>query len=306
MEITNYKSLDEKRAVFSNRYKVINTLSDFITWYDVIINEKKQKKMFRGQHEAKFKNYTSAQRRYKSNDLATSGVSLKTLIQTQIDKLAGLKPKYKGGVHKNLLRRYYDSLGVIPNDLLFLSFAQHYHGISPLLDFTRNLNVALYFMTADADFPSGGGNDIDNYVSVYYLPVDDYKQEFTEKKIPREEIIDIFSFDKMSESSPMIIPDKKITINEEKGFAFKSFISFSNLNIILQEGGFVFYFNKDKGKELQPLEQELYCVDIHKSLIPYIKDNILKKNNISKVTLFPEEEKIVKLSLDETLKEVVL
>ena len=259
MEITNYKSLEEKRAVFSNRYKVINTLSDFISWYDVIINEKKQKKMFRGQHEAKFKNYTSAQRRYMSNDLATSGVSLKTLIQTQIDKLAGLKPKYKGGVHKNLLRRYYDSLGVIPNDLLFLSFAQHYYGISPLLDFTRNLNVAFYFMTADAAFPSNGGNDIDNYVSVYYLPVEGYKQEIT-GKIDKENIIDIFSFDKMSESSPMIITDKKITIRKNKT-EINYFVSFSNLNIITQEGGFVFYFNKDKSKELLPLEQELYCVD---------------------------------------------
>ncbi len=307
MVLETYKSLHEKQERFSGRYQIINSLSEFQNWYGEMTDksQKKNKKMFRGLNEAKYKNYTSAQRKYILDDMQKSGVNLGSLIQLQIDALSGVKSAKKTGVYKNLLRRYYESLGVVPNDILYLSFAQHFNGISPLLDFSRNLNVALYFMTADLKIPSSGAIDIENYASIYYLPVKDYRQVIDDNS-NLTDIVAQSSFEKLKKEAPVIITDKKVTIKNSKSNYVKGVVSFSNLNIILQEGGFVFYFNNDKSKELQPLEQELYCIDIHKSLTPYIKKEILKKKGISESYLFPKEEEMIAKSLEIALSESLI
>lgn len=293
MKIPEYKDLKEKKKAFGDNYQRIDTVDDLLS----VIDEykiSKGKNVFRGVCEAKYKNYSSAQRYYVVNDLNTTGVTLESLIRQHINELS----RHKNNKSKNLLPRFYESLGTIQNDLLFLSFAQHYGGISPLLDFTRNINTALFFMTKNSKFTDLGGDDIDNYFSIYCLPVKGYHQELRNKR--EEEVVNSLKFENMILKSPLIITDKAISIRE---MGKKTIISFSNLNIIRQEGCFVFYF--DTNNPTKPLEQELYCVDIHKSLLPYIQEKILVPKGFTETYLFPKEEDLAKLALRETVVNII-
>ena len=83
-------------------------------------------------------------------------------------------------------------------------------------------------------------------------------------------------------------------------------VSLSNLNITAQKGCFV-YHNKD----IQPFEEELYCVDIHKSLVPFVKKNYLTvnaqndiKDTISTHTIYPDAEDVVEEALNDALSQL--
>ena len=141
MEKATYQSIQEKEKIFFERYTRISTQEQLDSW---LVKMSMRKYIFRGLKEAKYKNLSSAQRYYMEHNLAELKVTIGDLIEKQIEVLGG---RNKKGVLRNLLKRYYQSLGVMPNDFLYLSFAQHYGGVSPLIDFTRNYKKAFFFMT---------------------------------------------------------------------------------------------------------------------------------------------------------------
>jgi len=288
MKIPEYESIEQKRGIFGhNKYQQIDTIDDL---NKLIQYTKKKKYVYRGMSEAKYKNYTSAQRQFIVNDLASRGVSIDIFIQKQIEKLQ----RHKNSSTKNLLPRLYESLGVIPSDILYLSFAQHYGGISPLLDVSRNILIAMYFMSENSQLSKSGDDGINNYFALYYLPVNDYSQniKFTNK----DKIISCLKYDNLKIKSPLIIPDKSLIVTNPKN-KYQTIISLSNLNIIRQEGGFIFFTNENP---LKPLEEELYCVDIHKSLATYIQE-LLKSKGLTTEYLFPTEKSIAEKSIREVL-----
>ena len=165
MKIPNYISLEEKCNVFKNRYRVITTTTDFLQWHEEHKIRRDYHHIFRGVKDASFKNYTSAQRYYFRSDLRES--SPQDLVQEQLNTLR----KSNG----ELLARYCDNFGIPCSDLFLLSFAQHYGGISPLLDFSPVEKTALFFMTWGTETPllgegSSNAEDLKNYMSIYYLP----------------------------------------------------------------------------------------------------------------------------------------
>ena len=88
--------------------------------------------------------------------------------------------------------------------------------------------------------------------------------------------------------NPIIIENKPYVLNHnDKRRSFSSNIIVSNFNIVAQEGCLL-YYNED-----EPLEKNLCCVDVHKSLLSYIKNHILKPNGKIKSNLFPTGESIV-------------
>jgi hypothetical protein len=110
----------------------------------------------------------------------------------------------------------------------------------------------------------------------------------------KERIIEFFNYKRIHnflykafEYKPILIENKTLKI-KIKEYETEAKLTISNLNIVAQHGCFLF---QDKG--ILPLEEGLGCVDIHKSLIPYIVNKYLKKNKIDKNKLFPTEDSLV-------------
>jgi|GEM_PF-1308725 FRG domain len=167
MILPTYKSLEEKKEHFSH-YRKINTVEEL---------EKEMRKLeedqtsllafstelvFRGVKEAKYKLYTSAQRDWITNEWEKLGISFVDFIDRQLYNLKKDK----------VLMRYFESIDIAVNDLLLLSFLQHYGAPAPLLDFTYNILISLFFAATGTEPNKQGFDDIENYLSVYAISVD--------------------------------------------------------------------------------------------------------------------------------------
>ena len=99
----------------------------------------------------------------------------------------------------------------------------------------------------------------------------------------------------------LLIPNNKKTHSipiKGKNKLLSGVFSISNLNIVAQKGCFVFYLPVTP---TMPFESPLHCIDIHKSLIPYIDEYTrLKKNDI-----YPDEYELVKDSYNKALRNVL-
>ena len=317
MKIPEYNNLDEKKNIFNTRH-IISSVDELNNFLNSTICLKGF--IYRGVCEAKYKNYTSAQRTFMTNDLTITSINIEDLIQKQIESVRR--------EHKSLLSKYYKSLNIFPNDFLYLSIAQHYGGISPLLDFTTDFKTALFFMVDGVVTPSSGFYDIGNYSSLYYVKISELHSltslfnEVTidvSKKINelasngkidiniQNDIITLLAdfehFKNNKNQPPLFIPNQRVGYSIQvagKKQKLSGVFSISNLNIVAQKGCFVFYMPKGCIK-LSPFETNLHCVDIHKSLIPCIKEYIrLEKNNI-----YPNEYEMVRDSYNKALRNIL-
>ena len=332
MKIPNYLSLDEKKNSFKD-YRCINNIQDFKQWYESLRNDGS---IFRGMSESKYKNYTSAQRHNIMADYEDLPFQTQTMLE--LDELRKSNDK--------LLERHCKNLRMPCTDLYLLSFAQHYGGIAPMLDFTEDFNTALFFMTDGASFPSGGSgdescNDISNYCSFYYIKNSEisrtseflhawdksHEEKGEDVEVPQviniQGVIDYLiskgviknnsdldsilsykvlcnfvicpAFSQNERMIPLLIENNPISI-DENGKTSSFFLTITNLNIESQHGCFLLHTHYD-----YPLEKELSCVDIHKSIIPFIEQTILAPKGINKKSIYPSEESIVKDSFFRSL-----
>lgn len=346
MKIPEYISLEEKGYDLNvttpiqrfDNYQCIVDVDSFDKWYRT--HKGTSNIFFRGVKEAKYKNFTSAQRLYYKNDYLSVGPY--DLVKAHIEEMR----KVRNGI----LPAYCESMNMPCTDLFLLSCSQHHkNGISPLLDFTSNLNTALFFMCNDAQTPIGGSGvnhsmDINNFVSLYTTnPLNGYvslqslcnalikaitqeaAQQLSDKEIDlsnllkhkkaQRELADIFNgcvvkfFTYSSiravlyetyDYKPILIENRplKIKLND---YEVNTKLIISNLNIVAQQGCFLYH---DYG--IAPLEKGITCVDIHKSLIPYIVNKYLKANNINKYSLFPTEDNIVNESTFNMMANIVV
>ncbi|OWV18663.1 hypothetical protein B7990_05150 [Fibrobacter sp. UWB4] len=280
MELEVYKSLEEKQIAFKPcGYLVIDSVEKFDRWLNTVPRENI---LFRGVNEAKYKIYTSAQRLYITNDLNKSGKKIEDFIQDELDQVK----EFNGG----LLKKYFRLLNVVDHDLLYLSFLQHYSGVSPLIDFSADVEKALYFMQDGCSFGKMGNTGIDNYFSLY---AKEYPTTKGVNKLSDDDLRDFFSFSTMNAAAKSIVfQSQQINCNQQNRS------SFANLNIVAQNGRFLFYSDG-----INPLEEDLSCVDIHKSLAPYIK-KILEEKGITKNSIYPQEETIAKMALQRALENI--
>lgn len=286
MKLETYTDLSEKEKIFKSKgYLKIDTVAQFKIWYNNFTTEKK---LFRGVNEAKFKIYTSAQRFYITHDLDKSGKKVEDVIEEELKQVKQIED--------GLLKKYFDLLGVIDHDMLYLSFLQHYLGISPFIDFTTNVDKALFFMQDGGAFEHGGVG-IDNYSSLFYKQLDPKKS--VKRNISEDEIRKKYSFSRMICRTNNGMRKKNILFRtEELNVGKKNISSLANLNMIAQDGRFLFRCN-----DIKPLEKNISCVDIHKSIVPYIKKE-LEKKGITKESIYPQEEKIAQLALQRALENI--
>lgn len=333
MKLAQYTSIAEKESVFRNKerhmlYDRIVSPNDFDNWYAEMLQIKDR--IYRGVNEASYKNYTSAQRLYFIRELLNYDIV--DVISEQIDNLRS--------ANNHLMEKYCDALGIPCSDLFIMSMAQHHKdSISPLIDFSTDVNTALYFMQKGAKFPDygigiGGGNDIENYMSIYTVPISYFKSveddlafrtwildglcntdvvtidkshsQTTIDLIDRERqyeslileeinnyILEEFSLENLVNSTTNYFIPLKAEI-PHKNISIK--LTSCNLNMVAQDGCFIFH-----NKGIDPLEENLSCVDIHKSLIPYIVKKYLLPNSKTDEAMFPVVDQITSASLFDAL-----
>lgn len=310
MRIPNYISSDEKRKAFGPKaYRQINTAREFDEWYAV--ESKTDECVFRGIKEASYKNFTSAQRHQMLFDLP--GKDTTAIVAKELEQLRK--------THGHLLEAYCTSQALPCSDLFLLSLAQHHGGISPLLDFTHNLNTALFFMTDGASMPDAGADkgELGNYVSLYLFPKKNMLSLEQMTDSPAKVLApfaDKMSYEEMHanliESCLRVFSHGIFSLSWRERFVLienRPFIKkigdrivgipliITNLNIVAQQGCFVY-----SDKDLMPIDKGLGCLDIHKSLVPYIVRKYLA--GYTHETMYPQEESIMQTALFNAMTEI--
>lgn len=327
-QLPEYKTLQEKQNFFAQGNAdmpwVINTEKEFDDLYDYLIKisnhdfeSEKNCLYFRGINEAKYKTFTSAQRHWLWNDWEDN--SRKGFIEYIFNEIWRLKKN-------DVLKNFYRSLGVQPNDLLYLAFLQHYGGASPMLDLTHSLDTGLFFSFDKMVESDKSEGDIDNYVSLQMLDFSKYElRHFSNivdfldsgiknannmveewgKSHPFEDVDTSLINDiaKITEWYNTLNPggsmsDIRIALLDFRKDKIVLDLNgnpfyWSNLRLIAQQGAFLFYTEEEKPLEvfLQDIDAPLLrCININKSL----KDYVMKKINKDKDSIYPKEEDIAK------------
>ena len=315
MELKNYLDCDSKSKHFC--YHQIKTKDDFDKNYKRLLN--KDCFVFRGVNEAKYKLFTSAQRKWITAEMYLQGITFVDFID---DLLSNIK-------NNHLLSNYFKSINVPTNDILYLSFLQHYGAPSPLLDFTKNKNIALYFALNGLNTRISGESGIENYFSFYVViinseiitvdklikkaindgrkMVNDYKKNHKQKDVNDDilKYIDLSTAWKKKDGTSDGLHNIHLgfisnPLNSVKVFSTTGQpLLWSNLNIIAQKGCFIMNTH-----ETQPLEEvienkiieetdnlkKIVCFDIHKSLAGYIKTTYLK--HVKEEQIYPSYKNI--------------
>lgn len=322
MKLNEYSSLSDKdKSFLSVRIDNKSELDDFLN----IIQDcnDSENYIYRGVSEAKYMIYTSAQRYWQTQEFKKTGKTFNDFIESLIDNAKKS--------NNNLLSKYFRSFNVFPNDFLMLSFLQHYKAPSPLLDFSYNIFKGLFFCVDEMEYKPS--LDIGNYCSLYIInkkyltgrneiiSLLDFLQQTCEDADrslenqyslnPKQKKVGTSQFEKMIKECTyrQFSPTKLLFIPGLKSRTFRvsqipNFIAniyHSNLNLIAQEGAFLFF-----GDDANPLESyfgestvqhslklmPITCINIHKSLQEYIVETYLKPRRINKDTIYPQEESI--------------
>jgi hypothetical protein len=270
--------------------------------------------MFRGVGEAKYKLITSSQRFWITNELEQWWHPRRYLefIQVFVNNARS----------KLLFKKVFEYYRLTPNqrDFPLLSILQHYGAPTPLMDWTYNIDVSLFFASENAQ-PSNSSNDIEQYFSIYLI--DKKKQKNNEfnnlLNWSQGSFPQISSFYGWEEYKNSIF---YISDFEDKRIPTRSFIderpitTFYNQNIIPQEGLFIFNpfplkpleecFNTDHWQNGNNLDLLPFsCVNIRKDLGEYVRRKI-KMKGIDNKFIYPELKQYCKTLIDEFLDQAVL
>jgi hypothetical protein len=289
---------------------IINTKADLDRWFRFYSSDFKKEHpvdfIFRGMSDAKYKLFTSAQRLWISDNMEQwrVGYTYKQFIEDLVSN-AKANP---------LLRRIFDLYGYndTERDFPLISLLQHYGAPTPVLDWSYNINCAVFFATDGVQRKLNAGNTIDNYISVYSI----HKKRLHQKK----ELLSLFDIsgkrypsimsmsDLADEDNPnanvlFILSDFETTTRDDytgplRVKSSKPLTSLYNQNIIPQEGLLMYnpfkdrpierLFNVDPNGEGQNLHLEPFkCFNIHKDLSEYLRRLIANRHGIKKSFMYP-------------------
>lgn len=154
-----YHNLDEKKEFFTQIK--IKTEKDFKKLFEVLLPQKEKKGgVWRGLRESRWKLY---------NTFQIDNLKSKTPTQNVIKFIDKLVEKLNIWDKRDVIGKYFKNYGIKSVPIFAkLSILRHNKVPSPLLDWTRNPRVALYFATLDQNSTSDEDR-IDNYFSIYFL-----------------------------------------------------------------------------------------------------------------------------------------
>lgn len=307
----DYTDLEQKKE-FMICEQPVKTAAEF----DAVIadlteqaKDRTQRYCFRGVNEARYKMFTSLQIDWAKKGMSQSGLTPRQFVQNELAQIKNHSGK--------ALCRYFNQLGVKVNDWLLLAFLQHYESPSPLIDFSHDLETAIFFMLKDMQTASDM-EGINGYMQlVYYIGKDVCRDsvsmlltkyaerasenlDFSNQKKHEAFKANQMSFQQVMNYTPtIIIPSYKNTYTLKFGPNDKvTHIKFpiSNMNMVCQKAEFVCFVDEQK-----PLEQlwthetsRLHCINIHKNLYEYILQKYLNLGTIEEANAkyFPVNKNI--------------
>lgn len=222
----------------------VDTIEKFI---DIKENLTKLKGIFRGINNASFKIYTSLQRN--------------RILGTISDNFS--MDSYINNFRKiDAVKRYFKAYEYNPSTLAILSFLQHHKAPTSLLDFTSNVNVAIFFATENLIGKpfTADGNEINNYFSIFHIPekslkLIDVKRVFADIERYKQSYIDTWGKQEENENLYLEHIDNMAAINTMEVYlvdfanSYPAFNVHNSIRILNQEGLFI---NNNYGNE--PLE----------------------------------------------------
>jgi hypothetical protein len=267
------------------------------------MQEDDSKYIFRGRSEAKHMMYNSAQRcfstkqAYRNLNPQQKQESYDNFIKNTLETCKS----WNNGVIGKLM----ENSSINPrNDLALLSYMQHNQIPSPLLDFTLNPYIALYFAIENINY-SKGINEIDNYFSIYYTNIETVTfsswTEIFDKNSFKQQIL---TYDQIKGNRMSLLFDNK-----------ENYQIVNNLNIINQEGLFFYNSHHSEPIEISYINhinnvknhflkngidksalRDTFCAccNIHKSKIPEIQKK-LKEKGITSELIKPNLELLKKI-----------
>ena len=204
---------------------------------------------------------------------------------------------------------------------MILALLQHYSQPSPLVDFTYNPLLSLFF-AFDNVKPGTTGNEIDNYVSLYCLRhthpcfcsiqdvnvhgANTLSDALKNLNIPLAQIdtskvlfdIQNLTYNEYADIGIMLVHGDKMGITNIQitALGFTCTYNITNPNLRNQEGLFMMNTTEDipledlirrKHRHVGPL---IDCYDINKELEPYIRTTYLDPAGINHSLIYPQDK----------------
>lgn len=295
-KLNEYLNLQEKKQYFEQGERFIDTKEEFNQlWIKLNGLYEQREKLFRGVNEAKYKLYTSSQRHWIQQQLHKQTASYSRFIERLIDKS---REWNNSTVNKLLAANSKNEV------FATLSYMQHFGVPTPLLDFSKNPFVGLFFAVHSASrYPSE--QEIDYYCSLYIA--DDESKYYGD-------IERTFNTQLSKEKNDFLTPLRYNPIQLVRA-------ENSNSNVVNQEG--LFFYNNHP---IQPIEEVYYeninniknivgeeefdeigyepcfaeCINIHKGLREYILAK-LKTRNIDEYYIYPDNNQLSNYAITQAL-----
>lgn len=312
--LKQYHSFEEKRNYYE--LTIVNNMKSLAE----ILNNLYHKSLysgpffFRGVSNASFRMYSSMQRCYckrKNDGMEVEMEDLTEEIISRFNKSKILTDAFCKDLSRN--KNYNNILLQSENsDLAKWAFIQHFGGPSHFVDFTYDLNTALFIAIDNQDFEQVAykckkRKYLEDYFSIYayqedreknvacmiqhdsencYHYTEDYKNHNGNKPLTKDVDTESITHNKLINDKNYwggFIKGDKIIPIISPGDGSTHLESLNNTHISIQRGNFFF----GNPQEFIPLEYahsnyKRYCIDIHKSLIPTIR----------KFFRIPEEEEV--------------
>lgn len=313
-----YTSINEKKEIFSS-YAIINTENEL----DEKIKELQAGEFwYRGVCNASYKSYTSSQR-FWSNRNDQQKQFLKDYNEF-INKLIEVESK------DSYVRKYIKEEGLPYTEIWLLALMQHYGIPSPMLDFSEDLLLGLFFAIDGAAPENKLDKDINQYVSLYYVSqqvdwiestiqavmesaaknIEQMLQQHITQQVDSRSVqydIRYLPFDSFRELR--FVPVAGVGGHVNLSIPTLHFCcQYDIINNRLKEQSGAFIMNNDETIPLFELmndtcKQKLFnCIEINKNLIEHLRENYLKPRHITHDKVY-DESNLMSRNLTQSMKE---